>query len=141
MEIAPTSSVNAAASSLKLEDLLRVLMTELTHQNPLKPVENKDFMAQIAQFASLDSSQRLNANISDLLLVQAMNQSVGLIGKSVTVSMESGEATGTVIAMSLTDGAPRLSIRDDNGKHFTDISIGQIRLVRNAQPDSQGAQP
>ncbi|HKU15155.1 MAG TPA: flagellar hook capping FlgD N-terminal domain-containing protein [Steroidobacteraceae bacterium] len=131
MEIAPTSTVNAAASSLKLEDLLRVLMTELTHQNPLKPVENKDFMAQIAQFASLDSSQRLNSNISDLLLVQAMNQSVGLIGKSVTFATESGEVTGTVIAMSLTDGAPRLSIRDANGSNFTDISIGQIRLVRN----------
>jgi flagellar basal-body rod modification protein FlgD len=131
MEIAPTSNLNAAASSLKLEDLLRVLLTELTHQNPLKPVENKDFMAQIAQFASLDSSQRLNANISDLLLVQAMNQSVGLIGKSVTVALDSGEVTGTVIAMSLTDGAPRLSIKDANGGIFTDISIGQIRLVRN----------
>jgi flagellar basal-body rod modification protein FlgD len=131
MEIAPTSNLNAAASSLKLEDLLRVLMTELTHQNPLKPVENKDFMAQIAQFASLDSSQRLNSNISDLLLVQAMNQSVGLIGKSVTVATNSGEVTGTVFAMSLTDGAPRLSIKDANGANFTDISIGQIRLVRN----------
>lgn len=131
MEIAPTSSLNAAASGLKLEDLLRVLLTELTHQNPLKPVENKDFMAQIAQFASLDSSQRLNANISDLLLVQAMNQSVGLIGKSVTVALDSGEVTGTVIAMSLTDGAPRLSLRDESGNNFTDVSIGQIRLVRN----------
>lgn len=131
MEIAPTSNLNAAASSLKLEDLLRVLMAELTHQNPLKPVENKDFMAQIAQFASLDSSQRLNSNISDLLLVQAMNQSVGLIGKSVTAALNNGEVTGTVIAMSLTDGAPRLSIKDANGTTFPDISIGQIRLVRN----------
>jgi flagellar basal-body rod modification protein FlgD len=131
MEIAPTSNLNAAASSLKLEDLLRVLMAELTHQNPLKPVENKDFMAQIAQFAALGSSQRLNSNISDLLLVQAMNQSVGLIGKSVTAALNNGEVTGTVIAMSLTDGAPRLSIKDANGTTFPDISIGQIRLVRN----------
>ena len=72
--IDPSSSVSAsAASSLSMQDLLRVMLTELTYQNPLKPVENKDFMTQIAQFSSLDASQRLNQNLEKLL-----SQSKGL---------------------------------------------------------------
>src|SRR6185503_20226966 len=111
MEIGAPSAVTSAAAGLRLEDLLQVLLTELTHQNPLKPVENKDFMAQIAQFAALDSSQRLNGNIEQLLLVQAINQSVGLIGRTVTAVNDTGEFTGKVVAMSLADGVPRMTIR------------------------------
>src|SRR5688572_14581119 len=56
-----TSGITAAAAAqLRLDDLLRLLLTEFTHQNPLKPVENKDFMGQMAQFASLETTQQLN---------------------------------------------------------------------------------
>jgi flagellar basal-body rod modification protein FlgD len=129
MEINPTPALPAAG--LKLDDLLRVLLTELTHQNPLKPVENKDFMAQIAQFASLDTSQRLNENIEQLLLVQAINQSVGLINRTVTVRTEAGELTGKVTAMSLAGGVPRLTVTDSSGIVRQNVAIGDILLVRN----------
>jgi flagellar basal-body rod modification protein FlgD len=120
-----------ATASLKLDDLLRVLLTELTHQNPFKPVDNKDFMGQIAQFASLDSSQRLNQNIEQLLALQAMNQSVGLIGKTVSASIESGTITGRVIAISLANGVPRLTIEaSDGSRTIPDITIGQLLTVR-----------
>jgi len=101
MAIAPISSagsLTSAASNLRLDDLLQVLLTELTHQNPFKPVDNKDFMGQIAQFASLDSSQRLNQSIDQLLALQAMNQSVGLIGKRVSARVDGQTITGTVIS-------------------------------------------
>jgi flagellar basal-body rod modification protein FlgD len=129
MEINPTPALPAAG--LKLDDLLRVLLTELTHQNPLKPVENKDFMAQIAQFASLDTSQRLNENIEQLLLVQAINQSVGLINRTVTVRTEGGELTGKVTAMSLAGGVPRLTVTESSGIVRQNVAIGDILLVRN----------
>lgn len=129
MAINPTPSLGSAG--LEMEDLLRVLLTELTHQNPLKPVENKDFMGQIAQFASLDSSQRLNENIEQLLLVQAINQSVGLINRTVTAQTERGEITGRVTAISLANGVPRLTITEANDIVHPDIAIGQLLLVRN----------
>jgi flagellar basal-body rod modification protein FlgD len=133
MAIDSTQSIVASAtSSLKLDDLLQVLLTELTHQNPFKPVENKDFMGQIAQFASLDSSQRLNQNIEQLLALQAINQSVGLMGRLVTASIESGTVTGKVIAISLTDGVPRLTIETTDGtaRNVPNITIGQLLTVR-----------
>ncbi len=137
MAIAPISSTPdiaaAAANSLKLDDLLRVLLTELTHQDPFKPVDNKDFMAQIAQFASLDASQQLNQNIEQLLLVQAINQSVGLMGRTVSATLDTGTIiNGRVEAVSLASGVPRLTIRVDDGtdRVYPDISIGQLETVR-----------
>lgn len=122
-------SIPSAAAGLKLEDLLQVLLTELTHQNPLKPVENKDFMAQIAQFASLDSSQRLNQNIEQLLLVQAINQSVGLMGRNVSALVDGSTINGKVIAISLANGVPRLTI-ESNGVNVPNIAIGQLDTIR-----------
>jgi flagellar basal-body rod modification protein FlgD len=129
--IGPTTNLSSTASAnLKLDDLLRVLMTELTHQNPFKPVENKDFMAQIAQFASLDSSQRLNQNVEQMLLLQAVNQSVGLIGRTVTARADEGSITGKVIALSLADGVPRMTISTADGRSVVGIAIGDLELVQ-----------
>jgi len=128
--IAPTPSVSTtAASSLKLDDLLRVLLTELTNQDPLKPVDNKDFMAQIAQFASLDSTQQLNQNIETLVALQSVNQSVGLIGRTVTAVNGSGTVTGKVTALSLVGSAPTMTITPASGASVTGIAIGQLQTV------------
>ncbi len=120
--------VAAATSRLRLEDLLQVLLTELTHQNPLKPVDNKDFMGQIAQFASLESSQALNDSINQMLTLQAINQSVGLIGRTVSATTDTGTVTGRVQSLSLAGGVPRLTI-DSNGTFFTGIAIGDLERV------------
>jgi flagellar basal-body rod modification protein FlgD len=134
MAVEPTSSVTRAATSqLRLDELLRVLLTELTHQDPFKPMDNKDFMAQMAQFASLDTTQQLNDNILQMLSLQAINQSVALFGKE--VSALNGDGTvinGEVIAVTMNDGAPRLTVRvgGPNGSNIPGIAIGQLQTVR-----------
>src|SRR5262245_29546650 len=109
--IDPLGSSASAAASLSMQDLLRVMMTELTYQNPLKPVENKDFMTQIAQFSSLDASQRLNQNLEKLLSLQSVNQSVGLLGKTVVANTPSGGVTGQEKALSLVSGERKMTIK------------------------------
>lgn len=128
--VTPSGLSASAANSLKLDDLLQLLLTELTHQDPFKPVDNKDFMAQIAQFASLDASQQLNQNMGQLLALQALNQSVGLIGRSVTADTANGPVRGKVTAITLTDGAPRLTLVDANGQAITNIAIGQLTVIQ-----------
>ncbi len=125
-----TSGVTSAAGSLSMQDLLRVMLTELTYQNPLKPLENKDFMTQIAQFSSLDASQRLNQDLEKLLSLQAVNQSVGLLGKTVDVQLDSGPASGQVTALSLAGGDPQLTITTTDGTTIAGIGIGQLQTVR-----------
>jgi flagellar basal-body rod modification protein FlgD len=131
MAVTPISSTSlSATNNLQLDDLLRVLLTELTHQDPFKPVDNKDFMAQIAQFASLDSSRQLNDNVVQLLALQALNQSVGLIGKSVSATTATGTFRGRVTAITLADGAPRLTITDGAGQVITNVAIGQLATIQ-----------
>jgi len=128
--IAPASSaINSAASTLKLDDLLKVLLTELTNQDPLKPVDNKDFMAQIAQFASLDSSQQLNSNIQGLVSLQSVNQSVGLLGREVTAITDTGEVTGKVTAISLSGSVPTMTITPSGGASVVGVTLGQLKNI------------
>ena len=134
MAIAPVGSDLLAANAsagLKLDDLLQVLLTELTHQDPFKPVDNKDFMAQIAQFASLDSSRQLNDNLVQLLSVQALNQSVGLIGRTVSADVGNGQiVNGTVQAVDLQTGVPHVTIQDSSGNSIANVTLGQLTTIR-----------
>lgn len=130
MAIESTPGITAAANArLGLDELLRVMLTELTNQDPFKPVENKDFMSQIAQFASLDTAQQMNENILQLLALQALTNTVGLIGRQVSAVNGEGVINGRVTAVTLNDGAPRLTI-EANGRTFVDIPIGALQNVR-----------
>ncbi|MCW7540869.1 flagellar hook capping protein [Aquabacterium sp. A7-Y] len=124
------SNINPASASLSMEDLLRVMLTELTYQDPLKPVENKDFMAQIAQFSSLDASRQLNEGLEQLLGLQSLNQSVGLLGKTIDARTANGAVTGQVKSLSLATGVPQLTIQTTTGETIAGISIGQVESIR-----------
>lgn len=122
-----------AVSKLTVEDLMRVLLTELTYQDPLKPVDNKEFMAQIAQFTALDATQQLNTNIEQMLSLQSMNQSVGLLGKTVAVTTNGVSVKGKVSAITMSSGQPQLSITtgtDGSGQTLTGISLSQLETVQ-----------
>jgi flagellar basal-body rod modification protein FlgD len=103
MAIDPTSSIASnVRSSLDLQGLLNVLLAEMTNQNPLDPVKNQDFMAQVAQFASLDVTQQLNQNILQLLSLQALSQSVGLVNRNVSAVLADGATiSGKVTAVTV----------------------------------------
>jgi flagellar basal-body rod modification protein FlgD len=130
--VTPASTVSNAATNLSLNDLLQVLLTELTHQDPLKPVDDTAFMGQIAQFASLESTEEVNQGVQQLLTLQALNQSVGLIGRNVTASTQAGTTvSGTVIALTVSNGVPQMTISASNGSgDVTGISIGQLQTVQ-----------
>jgi flagellar basal-body rod modification protein FlgD len=129
--ISATSALGKTASAqLSMEDLMRVMLTELTFQDPLKPVENKDFMAQIAQFSSLDATQRLNQNLEQLLTLQSVNQSIGLLGKTVSATTDSGPVNGQVVALSLLNGQPQLTVATSDGRTVAGIAIGQLETIR-----------
>lgn len=128
--ITPTTSLNSA-SGLDLNDLLKVLLTELTNQDPLKPVDNTEFMAQIAQFASLDSTQQMSQDIQQLVSLQAITQTVGLIGRTVSALDGSGNTiNGQVTALSLDNGVPQMTITAADGTNNTNVALGSLQTIR-----------
>ncbi|WP_399681001.1 flagellar hook capping FlgD N-terminal domain-containing protein [Xenophilus sp.] len=132
MAIDSVSSLGAGlqSSSLGMQDFLKILLTQLTYQDPLKPMDNQEFMAQMAQFTSLEQTQQLNSKIETLITNQAALQSVGLIGRTVDVVTSAGTLTATVQSLSLVGSAPMLSVQTAAGATLDNISLSQISAVR-----------
>lgn len=128
--IGTTSAPAAGASSLGLQDFMRILLTQLTYQDPLKPMDNQSFMAQMAQFTSLEQTQRLNDRVQQLIENQAALQSVSLIGRTVDVATSTGQATGTVSSLSLQGEIPLLTLALTDGSVLQNVSLGQVLSVR-----------
>ena len=128
--IAGAADAGGSSASLGLQDFMKILLTQLTYQDPLKPMDNQEFMAQMAQFTSLEQTQQLNSKIETLITNQAALQSVGLIGKTVDVLTSTGAITGTVSALSLSGDAPLLTVRTSAGATLENISLSQLAAVR-----------
>ncbi|HEY4082281.1 MAG TPA: flagellar hook capping FlgD N-terminal domain-containing protein [Burkholderiaceae bacterium] len=127
--IAPSSTTDAAASTLGLQDFLKILTTQLSYQDPLKPMDNQAFMAQMAQFTALEQTQQLNNKMDTLLATQASLQSVGLIGKTVTATINGVDVTGSVVSLSLAGDQPTISVRATDGTVSSGILLNQISTV------------
>jgi flagellar basal-body rod modification protein FlgD len=125
-----TAATAGPAASLGLQDFLKILLTQLNYQDPLKPMDNQEFMAQMAQFTALEQSQRLNDKLDQLITNQAALQSVGLIGRTVDITGNNGNVTGTVTSLSLQGEAPAISVSTSTGTSLTGISLSQITAVR-----------
>lgn len=134
MTISAANSVASGAGSqvnnLNMQDFLKVLLTQLTYQDPLKPMDNQQFMAQVAQFTALGQTQQMNSNIETLVANQASLQSVGLIGRTVDITTNSGTVTGTVSALSLSGNSPQLTVKAGSGATLTNIDLSQVIAVR-----------
>lgn len=118
-------------TSLTQDDFIKLFLTELTYQDPLEPVNNRDFLAQMAQFANLEQTRQSNGNMESLLAVSAANQALGLIGKQVQVSGDGGQVSvGTVSTVLFTASGPLLTIVQAGNTVLTDVRLSQVRLVR-----------
>jgi len=73
-------------SDLSMQDFFKLLAAQLQNQNVLDPVDNTEFLSQMAQFSSLSAMQELSSNFNNLL-------SVTYLGKTVTATRTT--STGT----------------------------------------------
>ena len=101
-----TSSLGAAAGMGK-DDFMQLLIAQLKNQDPMKPMDDKEFITQLAQFSSLEATEKLNTQLEDLLGSQSLVQAAALIGKQATAKLPSGETlTGTISEVRMLAGQP-----------------------------------
>ena len=113
------------------EQFLKVLLAQLSFQDPLKPLDNNEFIAQFAQLTNLQQTQQLNDKLDSLLTFQAGTQAVGLLGRTVEVQAGGGSTVvGQVTTTVFNNGVPGLVVRATDGTLLTDVSLSQILLVR-----------
>lgn len=117
-------------AGLSQEDFLKVLLTQLTFQDPLEPMDNGEFMAQFAQLTSLQQTRELTDKIDTLLSLQAGGNAVSLVGRTVEVRTDTSTAVGKVSAVDFRNGNPEIALTTLDGVPLTGITVGQIVTVR-----------
>ena len=118
--------------ALQLEDFLDLMVTELTHQDPFKPMDNSELATQISQFATVSGINQLNdsfAGLSSSLLSDQALKATGLVGRNVLVPTDSGylangESVKGVLGLDAPASNLTLSVYDSAGTHVRDISLG-----------------
>ena len=155
-----------ANSSLDKDAFLQLLVTQMQYQDPLDPQDNSEYIAQLAQFSSLEQMTNVYSSLADVAkLVSNIDTSVlvgqlsAMIGKDIEWTTETvntdakgnaildagGNASttlehyqGTVTGVSITDGSPTI-IADVNGRSMQ-VAVGDItrvgQLAESATADS-----
>ena len=126
------AGVEPQASTIGIEDFLEIFLAQLSFQDPLEPVDNREFIAQLAQFSSLEISNRTNDTIDALLDVQGVSQTVGLVGREVQLTGgDLAGIVGTVTALEVdAQGNPFVTLLTSDNRSLVGISPAQVRLVR-----------
>jgi len=107
---------------LNKDDFLRLLVTQLQYQDPLSPTDNQQFMAQMAQFSTVEGINNLESTLASL-------QGVGLIGKQVTYTADDGtEQTGVATAIAMSGSTTTAHVGNDK------VDLSKITSVSDPAP-------
>jgi flagellar basal-body rod modification protein FlgD len=102
--------------SLGKDDFLKLFVAQLQHQDPMNPMNDSEFMGQMASFSTLEQVSNLalaNERIANSL---TSTSAIGLIGRTVTyVDSNDVTHTGTVEKVSTVDGKPSLTVAGVDG--------------------------
>lgn len=127
----PATSQAANITGAQLEDFLKVMVTQLRNQDPLDPINNQDFIAQLAQFASLEQTRQMSANVETLLKTDGASQALSLLGKSVDVQLDDGAFSGVVQSLDFRAGDPLVTVLLDGNKGTaSNLRLSQVIAAR-----------
>ena len=113
---ATTQAASGANSAMGKDQFLKLFVAQLQHQDPMNPMQDSDFMGQMASFSTLEQ-------VSNLAGENAKSNAIGLIGRTVTYKDKDGaEHTGTVEKVSTKDGKPSLTVGGTDGVDPSSIS-------------------
>ncbi|MBI5364258.1 MAG: hypothetical protein HZA53_13850 [Planctomycetes bacterium] len=141
--ISTASRATTASGSQELgrDSFMTLLVQQMKNQDPMAPMDNQEFIAQLAQFSSLEQMQKVNDNLLGLAVLQQSNalmsqltQSSALIGKDVRYvdPATNTSATGVVSTVKIQDGLAVLNIGGQ------DIPLGNVTEVLGAAGATSG---
>ncbi|MGE7992453.1 flagellar hook assembly protein FlgD [Pseudomonas sp. NPDC089554] len=120
------------SNALGKDAFLQLLVTQMQHQNPLDPQENGEFVAQLAQFSSLEGITALNDTVTAIAGAMGSSQALqasSLVGRSVIVQNDKAMVDTTksfngqvVVPQSISEG--KVTIKDKDGNVVRTIDLG-----------------
>jgi flagellar basal-body rod modification protein FlgD len=132
----PATSLGDTATSafgLSFESLLKIVLTQLTYQDPLKPMDNYQFVSQLAQFSQIQQGQTISDSLQTLVAAQGTVQATGLLGKVVDIPSGATTLSGTVTGVAFNNGTPSITIETTDNQTISNIAISSITQVREGE--------
>lgn len=112
------------SQTLGKDDFLKILMAQMTNQDPTEPLDNTQFVAQMAQFSSLEQMLNMSNNFEKLNTLVSSSQAENLLGR--TVELDLGDTTAQGVVTGATrDTNPQVQV---NGMFY---DMNKIKTVYN----------
>ncbi len=141
----------SATDGLDSTAFMNLLIAQIQHQDPLSPMDNQQFIAQLTQFTTLQELQEIHGSLDDqMLMTQSLNNTmmVDLVGRDVTVEgsnlgLEGGVASRNEIEVDQA-GEARIEVRNASGALVDTYTVG-LHAGRNdvtwdgIRPDGEAA--
>ena len=113
--------------TLDQQDFLKLLVAQMTQQDPLNAKSDLEMIPQMVSFTQLEQSKTMQSDIAQLRAEQQLLQANSLLGRTVEIQDESKfRVTGQVTAVQMEEGTPKLVV---NGRRF---DLGQLSSITPA---------
>lgn len=117
-----TSGARQVKGSLGKDDFLQLLVTQIRFQDPLKPMEDREFVAQLAQFSALE--QMMNVGLSS-----SLTYGMSVLNKQVSAhDIHGQEIKGLATSVRLMDGKPLVKVQPAEGP-AVEVELGRVYQV------------
>lgn len=121
------------SKELGQEDFLKLMTTQLQNQDPFKPMENGEFLGQIAQFGMVNGIQDLQKSFSSLGSSLVSNQALqasSLVGRTVLVEGEGvhlsqSQSVSGILELPTSANSVVVEIKDEAGQVINQVNLGQ----------------
>lgn len=118
-------------ADINSKEFVKILITELTHQDPLKPNDSQAILEQLSSLRNIESQMALQDKLEAMVMQNQFAQAGGMIGKVVEGLDLAGEkVSGEVVSVRLVDGQAVLEL--DTGKN---LLMGRLTRIAGAEPD------
>lgn len=120
-------------------EFLELMMAQLKHQDPMKPMDNGEFLGQMAQFSTVSGIEKMQKSMETLSQTYAVGQtlqSAQLVGQEVLIesnmlSLEAEGETGGRFDLAASSSNVKLDILDANGAQVSQVRLGEFAAGRH----------
>lgn len=117
-----TKAARQTKTELGKDDFLQLLVTQMRYQDPLKPMEDREYIAQLAQFSALE--QMMNVGLATNL-----TYGMSMMGKTVYgTDAEGYTVKGTALSVRIKDGTPLVKVQPAKGNPV-EVELSKIYQV------------
>ena len=116
--MAPTRpATQTSKTAVDYQSFLKLLIAEMKNQDPTKPMDSTQYVAQLATFSQVEQSVQTNTKLDQIMQSSALSQADALIGRNITSA--DGKTTGTVASVTLASSGLIAVLQDG-----TEVPVG-----------------